>query len=316
MRGKSVLALLVLIVIAALAIFTFFLGPPAKVQPEGSSGKNGLGPADGNGATPLQESPQLTDAELVARGKVLNASAPKMDSPDWMRWYESLNPTDRRAWARAKDESAVPSMVGDKEVSFEAKRSRVFSIHFVRGHQNLMQAPKDLGIRPLQVSSTRTKDGIKSVLWARMARKSIEIDWSKESIENVNIDTAKAGTNPIPQHLPAGANILGNGQKLGVKINSDTGFSIPWDANSTVYPLALDGEYRYAFGLEKNKSKSPPVVDGIVVLDLQKKELVDIVSIPDAPMGVHVIFEPADQYLLVFESTWKWIMLIDLAGKP
>ena len=53
----------------------------------------------------------------------------------------------------------------------------------------------------------------------------------------------------------------------------------------------------------------------IVVADVEARKLAGIIPIPLAPNGLHCIFEPKENYLLVVDSAWQYMILFDLS-KP
>jgi len=125
-----------------------------------------------------------------------------------------------------------------------------------------------------------------------------------------NVDNIRDVGGPSSQIIPAGMFISSGNGKLAYR-NGGNEFVVPWTRKSVVYPLALDESYRFAFGVERGQDNSA----SIVVFDSQEKNLAGTIPFSPALKGVHVIFEPKDNYMLVFDSAWEWIMLLDLS-KP
>ena len=252
---------------------------------------------------------------LILRGLEIAKHAPRTGSEEFISWYKSLSKDDSMAWSAAHDEQEArpESHGGEAKIKIEPwgmERKHVFSMKMLTNFKPSMRVAGNFSVRPLQIETVKSGDRYLSTIWARRAEESIVVDWDSGSVTKGSVDTATEADGPSPQYLPGNMFLSSIEDRLEFK-NKDTSFSVKWDPNIAVYPLILDENYKYAFGVQRNDQKKT-AVDGIVVLDVEKKEVADIINIPSAPMSVHVVFKPKDGYLLILDSDWQWILFMDL----
>jgi hypothetical protein len=256
------------------------------------------------------------EADMLARGREIAKTAPKLGTQEWMIWHKGLSADDRMAWAVATDEMLTPpepTQAQKGAVRIENWQppsvAQIFPAKVLFNYRPLLRMDKSVGLRPLQVETARTASGgMITTMWARRAKDSIVIDWDNNTVVKGNVDNIKSVGGPSPQYVPHGMLLIAGNGELGFTCNGD-GFVNKWERSSTVYPLALDEKSNYAFGSEKGKESGR--IESVVVVDTANKKLVGRIPVPPANNGLHCIFESND-YLMVFDYESNWIMLLDL----
>lgn len=258
-------------------------------------------------------------AKQLARGREIAKTAPKRGSTEWVNWYMALSSDDRLAWALAEDELLTPAEPTQaqkdaaKIESRSAGKGQFFPAKTVLNYKPLLRMTPNISVRPLQVATIERNGGFLTTIWARRAQNSIVIDWGNQSVIKGNVDSAESGNGPAPQYIPPGMNLGGHHGDIMLKISDSQWFHLPWHSGSTLYPLALDKDYQYAFGSEQVDATHR--VENIVVVDIAKKQVAGNVPVPPAKNGVHCIFQPKQNYMMIFDYDWEWIMMLDLS-KP
>jgi len=268
----------------------------------------------GAGQEPKVPTVPASRETMIVRGREVAKTAPRLGTPEWMKWYTGLSTTDRLAWAIATDEMLAPpepTRAEKESVRVEEWKSPtpLFPAKVLWNYRPLLRMDKSVSIRPLQVETIRTANGgLISAFWARRAKNSIVVDWDNSSVVKGNADNAKSVGGPSPQYVPPGMFLIAGNGKLGYD-NNGAGFSDKWPRDSAVFPLALDSRSIYAFGCEKSRESGR--VESVVVVDTANKKVAGIIPVPRANNGLHCIFEPND-YLMVFDYESHWVMLLDL----
>ncbi len=181
-------------------------------------------------------------------------------------------------------------------------------------YKPLLRMQSGTSTRPLHISTVRSDTGLVSSVGARLANTGLQVNWGTHEVAEVKSSDGDRGAGPVPQVMPAEMFLTSRGNEIGYK-NGNKSFKTTWEApspNSVVFPLALDSEYRYAFGLVRRELNGHDVVDQIVALDVEQKKVADVISIPPVEMGANVVFDPQTEYLLVLDAEWNWMMMLDL----
>jgi hypothetical protein len=187
-----------------------------------------------------------------------------------------------------------------------------FPAKILRNYKPLLRMDSGISVRPLQVETVRTKDGFVSTMWARRAKDSIIVDWAANTVVKGNVDNARDADCPAAQYVPPGMLLFGGGGKLVLKVTDTQSYKIPWERKTEVYPLALDEHYPYAFANELDRTTG---LTSVLVVDIPSKKPAGIIPVPPVQNSVSCIFKPQENYLMVFDNDWSWIVMIDLS-KP
>jgi hypothetical protein len=202
-----------------------------------------------------------------------------------------------------------PRAVSARVESWTPQPAPMFPAKVLYDYRPMLRMPAHISIRPLQVETVRTaKGGLVSTVWARRAKGSIVVDWDNSSAANGNVDSIKIADSPLPQYLPPGMALWGDGETIIMKTPDDKALRLPGEQGCKVFSLALAPGHQYAFGTNVQEGGT----DSILVVDTVNKKVAGTIPVPRAANGLHCIFRPND-YLMVFDYDWQWIMLLDLS---
>jgi len=263
---------------------------------------------------------EIIAASNTERGRAVGKSMPKLGTAEWTKWYQALSPVDRHSWAMAQDEQEKqPEMAKIEKGKIQIKKwtnssSGLFKTTMVTNYKPLLEMQRKTGVRPFQIKTVRTENGLLSTLNARLAQQTVHIAWDNQKVTESAQVNEKGWESPIPQAIPEDMFLTSGGKEIAFK-NKEKSFKAIWDSaplGNLVFPLALDSEYRYAFGLVRREEGGKRVVDQVIAIDVVQKKVADVITIPAVEMGVNVIFNTETEFLLILDSKGEWMVMVDL----
>jgi len=183
----------------------------------------------------------------------------------------------------------------------------------LENYKPLLRIDPKVSIRPLQTKTERINGAVKTVFWARRAADSFGVEWASGKITKESIDSSAQGDSVEAQVIPPEMLLRTSGKNKLFLRKGNGGTPIPWEHEGVVYPLALDPNYMFAFGTLVKSVENVKKTESLVVVNVAEGKVVANLPLPDETlMGVHCVFKPDQDVLLIFDTEWKWILCLDL----